>query len=237
VRAFGTLTEEAGVRVRSASANGFELAELQFPPCYVQAAFEPERPYLAVVVEGGLAKSFSVKPSNGSRLARGCLDRLVELRGRGFAWLAWRLAAELRASDRAAPLAGEAFALELLAAASRAGDGDRPPGRRPPWLESAEELLRGRERLGLRAVADAVGVHPAHLARVFRAQHGMSVGEFGRRAHLEWAATQLARTDSPLAVVAAEAGFADQSHFTRLFKQHVGITPARYRADTQRAGA
>jgi AraC family transcriptional regulator len=268
VGAFGTLTDEAGVRVRSARANGFELAELQFPPDYVQAPFEPERPYLAIVIEGGLAKSFAtrtmrlahgtalsmpvgarhgarfghdgarvvvVKPSNGSQPARGCLDRLAELHGRGFAWLAWRLAAELRASDRAAPLAAEAFALELLAAASRAGDGERAHGRPPAWLEPAAELLRSRERIGLGAVADAVGVHPAHLARVFRAHHGMSVGEFARRTHVEWAATQLARTDSPLAVVAAEAGFADQSHFTRLFKKHVGITPARYRAETRRA--
>jgi AraC family transcriptional regulator len=183
------------------------------------------------------ARVVIVKPSAGSQLAdNGCLDRLVELRGRGFAWLAWRLAGELRASDRAAPLAAEAFALELLAAASRATDGEPPCARRPAWLDAAEELLRGRRRLGLSAVAEAVGVHPAHLARVFRAHHGISVGEFARRTQLDWAATQLARTDAPLAVVAVEAGFADQSHFTRLFKKHTGTTPARYRMETRRAG-
>ncbi len=35
----------------------------------------------------------------------------------------------------------------------------------------------------------------------------------------------------PLNVIAQRAGFADQSHFTRLFKQYVGTTPARYRAE------
>jgi AraC family transcriptional regulator len=35
-------------------------------------------------------------------------------------------------------------------------------------------------------------------------------------------------------MVATQAGFADQSHFTRFFKRHVGITPARYRAEAQR---
>jgi AraC-like DNA-binding protein len=34
----------------------------------------------------------------------------------------------------------------------------------------------------------------------------------------------------PLADVAAEAGFADQAHFTRMFKAALGLTPARYRA-------
>jgi AraC family transcriptional regulator len=33
----------------------------------------------------------------------------------------------------------------------------------------------------------------------------------------------------PLALVAAEAGFADQSHLTRTFKRFTGMTPGRYR--------
>jgi AraC family transcriptional regulator len=83
-------------------------------------------------------------------------------------------------------------------------------------------------------VASAIGVHPAYLARVFKAHHGVSVGEYGRRLRLAWAASEIARSDTPLATVAIRAGFADQSHFTRLFKRHVGITPARYRAEAQR---
>jgi AraC family transcriptional regulator len=71
------------------------------------------------------------------------------------------------------------------------------------------------------------------LAREFRACHGMSVGEYGRRVRLSWAATELVSGDRSLAEVAAEAGFADQSHFTRLFKRHVGTTPARYRRDAR----
>jgi AraC family transcriptional regulator len=35
----------------------------------------------------------------------------------------------------------------------------------------------------------------------------------------------------PLAVIAVRTGFSDQSHFTRLFKQYVGTTPARYRTE------
>jgi len=34
----------------------------------------------------------------------------------------------------------------------------------------------------------------------------------------------------PLAEIAARAGFADQSHFTREFKRHFGITPGHYRS-------
>jgi AraC family transcriptional regulator len=158
------------------------------------------------------------------------LDRLVELHGRGLSWLAARLAAELRATDAAAPLAAEGIALELLAAATR----ERTPtrDRAPGWLTDAEELLRARlgAHVGLSELAQEVGVRPIQLARGFRARHGVSVGDYGRRVRVEWAASEIARGDRSLAEVAAEAGFADQSHFTRLFKRYVGTTPGRYRA-------
>ena len=38
------------------------------------------------------------------------------------------------------------------------------------------------------------------------------------------------RTDMPLAGIAAEVGFADQSHLTRLFKTMKGLSPGAYRA-------
>jgi hypothetical protein len=71
------------------------------------------------------------------------------VRGRGLEWLAWRLAAELRAADASAPLAAEGLALELLAATSRETRAEHRPGRPPAWLRTAEELLRERERIGL----------------------------------------------------------------------------------------
>src|SRR5688500_19827514 len=52
------VTVEDGVLVRSADVNGFTLTELQFPSGYVQDTFEPEFPYLALVLVGALEKSF-----------------------------------------------------------------------------------------------------------------------------------------------------------------------------------
>lgn len=265
---FATVTEEDGVVLTSADVNGFTLAEMRFPSGYVQGEFEPELPYIALVLEGALEKFFRlrtmhlqgasgvampagaahsahfgpegariviVKPKNAASPVAAWLDRLVDLRGPGFGWLAWRLAAELQASDAAAPLAAEGFALELLAATTREKRAERRNGRCTAWLSSAEEALRARigECIGLSELAAEIGVHPTYLARAFRARYGMSVGEYGRRLRLAWAATELAGTDTPVAVVARQTGFADQSHFTRLFKQHVGTTPARYRAETR----
>lgn len=262
---FATIREEDGVRSTSADVNGFTLAELRFPPNYVQQPFEPELPYLAVVLEGSLHKSFRRRSMQlasssavsmpagarhdarfgpgGARIAivkvngeSSPLADLKELRGQSLSWLGWRLAGELYASDSGAPLAAEGFALELLAATTRETRPQQHTVRSAGWLSVAEELLRTRirEPLRLADLAAETGVHPAHLARAFRARHGMSVGEYGRRARLAWAAAEIARGDAKLATIAAEAGFADQSHFTRLFKRHVGTTPARYRREARR---
>ena len=40
---------------------------------------------------------------------------------------------------------------------------------------------------------------------------------------------QLSERHRPLSQIAAEAGFADQSHFTRTFKRFTGLTPRQYR--------
>ncbi len=138
-------------------------------------------------------------------------------------------------SDAAAPLAAEGFALEILAATAREAAIDRRVGRAPLWIDAAEEYLRARigEPVGLSELAHAVGVNPAHLARVFRARFGISVGAFGRRVRIDWAAAEIAKGDRPIAEIAAEAGFADQSHFTRLFRRHVGTTPARFREEAR----
>jgi len=72
-------------------------------------------------------------------------------------------------------------------------------------------------------------VHPAHLARVFRAREGCSIGEFARRCRIEWAASQLATTSASLSTLAHAAGFCDQSHFTRVFARQLGMSPGRYR--------
>ena len=79
-------------------------------------------------------------------------------------------------------------------------------------------------------LADMVGVHPVHLARSFRAQHGCTVGEYIRQARVRDAALRLAATDEPIASIAVACGFADQSQLTRTFKRLTGRTPGAHRA-------
>ena len=155
------------------------------------------------------------------------------LRDPVVASLASRAARELRVPDQISAFAVEGLVLEMLVLAARqrgsAGiGGDRRP---PNWLAEARNLLhdRSHEQLQIADLASAVGVHPAHLARTFRLHFGTPVGSYARRLRLIWAAGRLGNSDDPIAQIALDAGFFDQSHFTRAFKQNFGQTPLAYR--------
>jgi AraC-like DNA-binding protein len=79
------------------------------------------------------------------------------------------------------------------------------------------------------------GLSPSHFARKFRTTTGVSLYRFIHRRRMQVAATLLADDDTPLARMAHELGFCSQSHFTRIFHAHTGMTPARYRAQFGRA--
>lgn len=145
--------------------------------------------------------------------------------------LAWRIAEELRVPDSATPVAVEGLVFEMLALAARHDRLGRRARRAPPWLERARDLLHEHFRKPPRIAELALeaGVHPDHLARVFRAHFGHPVGTYVRRLRLEWAATRLVAGEESIAHIALHAGFADQSHFTRAFKRYTGLTPAEYR--------
>jgi AraC family transcriptional regulator len=159
------------------------------------------------------------------------LDQPVDLQGGLPLRLATQLYDEFRRLDNVAPLAMEGLILELLVATSRRATGNTE--RRPPrWLQQLEELLRVRfaENLSLQELAAAVNVHEVHLARVFRKFHGCTVGDFLRQLRIEYASRQLSMTEEALANIAAAAGFADQSHFSRTFKSYTGMLPTEFRA-------
>jgi AraC family transcriptional regulator len=162
--------------------------------------------------------------------ARGAVDAVRHYRDRRIVELAMRAAHELAAPECATKVALQGLSLEMLAWAARP-HGNVPGLERSRWIGRVEELLRARfsDPPSLPELAREAGVHPVHLARSFRAGTGLSVGAFVRKLRLEWATERLVRSDQPLAFIAAEAGFADQSHFTRLFRTATGVTPARYR--------
>jgi AraC family transcriptional regulator len=144
--------------------------------------------------------------------------------------LAFRLYNELRNFDRLTPLAIEGLILEIIA------ETDRhlmrlSENRKPKWLGEVNDLLHSDflEDLSLSVIAQTINIHPVHLARTFRKHYRSTIGEYLRNLRLEYACREISRSEDSLGDIALRAGFTDQSHFSRIFKRRMGVTPTEYR--------
>ena len=152
-------------------------------------------------------------------------------RDRAVVRAAMRALGEFGARDSASSLGLESAILAWVTAMSRRPTGASRGRGAARWLERVEQRLTDdwRNAPSIGELAADADVHPAYLAAVFRKHFGASVSEFLRRRRIEWAATALANTDTPLAEIAHCAGFFDQSHFTRVFRRYTGHRPGAYR--------
>lgn len=83
----------------------------------------------------------------------------------------------------------------------------------------------------LEQAAAAAGISRFRLAHLLKATTGQTLLQHVKRLRTEEARRQLEETGRSCAEIAADLGFADQSHFTRHFREVAGITPARYRRE------
>ncbi|CAI8860324.1 AraC family transcriptional regulator [Pseudomonas sp. IT-347P] len=97
-----------------------------------------------------------------------------------------------------------------------------------------KELLRAQLAAppSLEELAAAVNLSPFHFARVFRRATGMPPHTWLMQQRIAQARTLLQHGCLPVEV-AAQLGFADQSHLSRQFKQAYGVGPAAYRSARQ----
>jgi AraC family transcriptional regulator len=144
-------------------------------------------------------------------------------------WLGTKIHRELLSADALSPLVLEGMALELLACTARRASGAER--QRPLWLRMACERMREdcTSPLKIREVAQTANVHPVHLARGFRRFLRCTPGEYLRRCRIEHATRLLTDTDRPLAEIALDSGFSDQSQFSKSFKRVMGMPPGAYR--------
>jgi len=156
---------------------------------------------------------------------------LLHVEGGPMASVLTTLYGEFRLTDACSSLAIQGLVLQLLAGLSRT-DVPEIERVREPWIDRVNEILRDqfRSHLTLEEIAAQVGASPARVSAVFRRVYHCSIAEEQRRLRVDFARGRLHDRDASLAEIALEAGFSDQPHFSRAFKQVTGMTPARYRS-------
>lgn len=97
-------------------------------------------------------------------------------------------------------------------------------------LERAAAYIREHcsETVKLEDICQAAELSASYLIRAFKQYYGMTPHAFLVNRRIQFARQQL-RSGELIADVALAAGFADQAHFQRAFKQHLAATPGQYR--------
>lgn len=141
-----------------------------------------------------------------------------------------RLSSEVDATDSAAPLAMEALCAMMIGRMRVVHHEER----RPRWIHQVRERVEAdyADPPTLAAIAASVNRDVSHVATTFRKAYGTTIGDYVRDVRI-WRLRRLVEDASiPLADVAQLGGFADQSHFARLFRRRFRMTPGAYRQRT-----
>jgi len=86
------------------------------------------------------------------------------------------------------------------------------------------------DRLTLADLARVACLSPYHFSRSFKQAVGVGPQRYVMQRRVERAKALMRRTNRPLAMIAQEVGFADQSHLTSVFRREIGVTPGHFRA-------
>ncbi|HEX2070286.1 MAG TPA: helix-turn-helix transcriptional regulator [Thermoleophilaceae bacterium] len=128
-------------------------------------------------------------------------------------------------------------AIALTARALEQTDPSRVASGRPATARARRAIADGtREALAERPdrslidLARDLAVSPHHLSRVFRSEVGHTIARHRMRLRVRGALERLAQGEQDLARLAADLGFADQSHLCRVVRSETGETPSALRA-------
>lgn len=107
----------------------------------------------------------------------------------------------------------------------------------PAWAQELKDMIQDHidTSLNLKELSKDLSINPSYLSREFSKHFdNLSFGEYIRKQRIEKAIGLMASPSYSLTDIAYLTGFSDQSHFTRIFKQHTGVNPSEYRKNLKK---
>jgi len=102
----------------------------------------------------------------------------------------------------------------------------------PQWAQELKETIQDHidTNLSLKELSKTLEISPSYLSREFSKYfEDLSFGDYIRKQRIEKAVELINSSSYSLTEIAYLTGFSDQSHFTRIFKKHIGQNPSDYR--------
>ncbi len=108
-----------------------------------------------------------------------------------------------------------------------------------PLVKKILEILQkelSNPNASVKYFADCLNLNADYLGRCFKKAMYMPLGQYIARRRVQLACSRLRETNSNIAKIAEECGFGSRRQFFEIFRQHVGKTPAAYRAESAYVG-
>jgi two-component system response regulator YesN len=117
--------------------------------------------------------------------------------------------------------------VQAMAALAGMGAGT---GIRPEVVQACQYVsLNLDKRISLEEVAEHLFLNPSYFSRMFKKETGENFIEYVTRMKMERAKELLDQTGHSVGKICELLGYDNQSYFIKIFKSHVGVTPAEYR--------
>ncbi len=113
---------------------------------------------------------------------------------------------------------------------------EKAPGKYSRIVADAMSIVHNNyaKPLSLESVADAIGISPGRLSRLFAEETGQGFSRYLVMFRIDQAKKMLERPGASVKEVSAACGYPDQNYFARLFKKLIGTTPTAYMSEFAR---
>jgi len=110
----------------------------------------------------------------------------------------------------------------------------------PDWVKELKNIIQDQIdtqfTFDLKKISSDLALNPSYLSREFSKYfEDMNFGEYIRKIRIDKAIDLIQNSNYSLTKIAYLTGFSDQSHFTRIFKQHTGKSPSAYKKEIKKS--
>jgi len=143
--------------------------------------------------------------------------------------LMYKIFRETKMNDTVTGLSIQVLLIEVLSQLNQIHQTEST--NKPIWVTGIDEILHDQfaDTITLDYLSALVNVHPVHISRDFPRYFHCNLGEYIRKIRIEKALALMSQKKIPFTEIAYQCGFFDQSHFTRCFKEIIGVNPSIHR--------